>query len=44
MNLTNNDCVDHNDLCKKESHDKSNHGIFCIDGNDSDYIDIDDLY
>lgn len=25
-----------------ESHDKSNHGIFCVTG--SDYIDIDDLY
>lgn len=24
------------------SHDKSNHGIFCVNG--SDYIDIDDLF
>lgn len=26
------------------SHDKSNHGIFCVTGKDSDYIEIDDLY
>ena len=55
MNLTNIDCVGHNDLCKvvspnysdsadNESHDNSSHGIFCVTGKDSDYIDIDDLY
>ena len=27
-----------------ESHDKSNHGIFCVTGKDSEIIDIDDLY
>ena len=27
-----------------ESHDKSNHGIFCVAGNDSECIDIDDLF
>ena len=30
--------------CNEESHDNSNHGIFCVTGNDLDYIDIDDLY
>ena len=44
MNLTNTDCVGQNDLCKSESHDKSNHGIFCVTGKGLDYIDIDDLY
>ena len=37
MNLTNTDC-------DEESHDNSNHGIFCVIGNDIDFIDIDDLY
>ena len=27
-----------------ESHDKSNHGIFCVTGKDSGLIDINDLY
>ena len=27
-----------------ESHDKSNHGIFCVTEKDSDCIDIDDMY
>ncbi len=27
-----------------ESHDNSSHGIFCVTGKDSDYIDIEDLY
>ena len=27
-----------------ESHDECNHGIFCVIENDSDNIDIDDLY
>ena len=27
-NLTNIDCVGHNELCKSESHDNNNHGIF----------------
>lgn len=44
MNLTNTDCVGQNDLCKSESHDNSNHEIFCVTGKDSDYMDIDDLY
>lgn len=42
--LINTDCVGQNDLCKNESHDNNNHGIFCVTGKDSDYIDIDDLY
>ena len=42
INLTNTDCV--GQKCKSESHDKSNHGIFCVTGKGLDYIDIDDLY
>lgn len=42
--LTNIDCVGQNDLCKNESHDNNNHGIFCITGKASDHIDIEDLY
>lgn len=26
-----------------ESHGECNHELFCVTGNDSDYIDIDDL-
>lgn len=44
MNLTNIDCVGHNDLCKNDTHDNSSHGIFCVTGKDSDCIDIEDLY
>ncbi len=44
MNLTNIDCVGQDDLCKNESHDNSNHGMFCVTGKDSDHIDIEDLY
>lgn len=32
------------DININESHDNSSHGIFCVTGKDSDYIDIDDLY
>lgn len=32
------------DIADNESHDKSNHGIFCVTGKDSGYIDIEDLY
>lgn len=43
--LVNIDCVGYNDLCKNESHGrKSDRELFCVTGNDSDYIDIDDLY
>lgn len=42
--LTNIDCVGHNELYKNESHGECNHELFCVTGNDSDYIDIDDLY
>lgn len=42
--LANIDCVDQNDLCKNESHDKCNHELFCITGKDSELIDIGDLY
>lgn len=43
--LVNTDCVGHNDLCKNGSHGrKSDRELFCVTGNDSDYIDIDDLY
>lgn len=44
MNLANTDCVGYNDICKNDTHDKINHGIFCVTGKDLDYIDIDDLY
>ena len=27
-----------------ESHDRCNHGLFCVTGNDSELIDIEDLY
>ena len=44
MNLTNTDCVGQDDLCKNKSHENNNHGIFCVTGKDSEFIDIDDLY
>lgn len=44
MNLTNMDCMGYDNLCKNDSHGECNHGIFCVTGKDSDYIDIDDLY
>ena len=43
MNLTNIDCVGQDELCKNESHDEYNHGLFCVTEKDLDYIDIDDL-
>lgn len=33
-----------NKITDNESHDNSNHGIFCVAGNDSGFIDIDDLF
>lgn len=27
-----------------ESHGNNDHGIFCVTGKDSDYIDMDDIY
>lgn len=42
--LANIDCVGHNDLCKNEFHDNSNHGIFCVTEKDLDLIDIDELF
>ena len=33
-----------NNVSDYESHDNSSHGIFCVTGKDSDYIDIEDLY
>ncbi len=43
--LTNIDCVGHNELCKNESHCAKLHcELFCVTGNDSNYIDIEDLY
>lgn len=45
IDLTNIDCVGQDDLCKNESHCAELHSeLFCIIGNDSDYIDIDDFY
>ena len=44
MDLANIDCVGHNDLYKNKSHGECNHEIFCVNGNDSDFIDIDDLW
>ena len=42
--MANMDCVGHNDLCKIESHGECNHELFCVTGNDSDCIDIEELY
>ena len=45
MNLTNTDCVEQDELCKNESHGgKIPCGLFCVTGNNSDLVDIDDLY
>lgn len=44
MNMANVNCVEHDDLCKNESHDKSNHGIFCVTEKDSGLIEMHDLY
>ncbi len=44
MDLANIDCECQNDLCKIESHGECNHELFCVTGNDSDCIDIEDLY
>ena len=44
MNMANVNCVEHDDLCKNESHDKSNHGIFCVTEKDSGLIGMHDLY
>lgn len=44
MNLANIDCVGQDELCKNESHGEYNHGLFGVTGNDSDCIDIEDLY
>lgn len=34
----------YSDLADDESHDNSNHGIFCVAGNDSECIDIDSIF
>ncbi|NBJ95483.1 hypothetical protein [Parablautia muri] len=44
INLTNTNCVGQDELCKNKSHDNSNYGIFCVTGNDSECIDIGDLF
>ena len=44
MNLANSICIGHNEPCKSESHGENNHGIFCVTGNDSDFIDIDSIF
>ena len=45
MNLTNMDCVEHNDLYKNESHGrKTDRELFCVTGKDIGCIDVDDLY
>ena len=44
MNLTNTNCVGYNGLCKNESHENSNHVIFCVTGKDLDSIDIDSIF
>ena len=45
MNLTNTDCVEQDELCKNESHGgKIPCELFCVTGNNSDLVDIDDLY
>ena len=43
--LTNTECVGQNDLCKNEAHGAKLHSeLFCVTENDSDYIDIEDLF
>ena len=37
-------CIASNNFTSDESHDNSNHGIFCVTEKDLDCIDIDDLY
>ena len=32
------------DIADNESHDKNDHGIFCVTGNDVESVDVDDLY
>ena len=44
MSMANSDCVGQNGLCKNESPGEYNHELFCVTRNDSDYIDIEDLY
>ena len=34
----------YSDLADSESHDNSNHGIFCVTGNDLELVDIEDLF
>lgn len=36
--------TNNSDSAINESHDESNHELFCVTGKDSDYIDIEDLY
>lgn len=54
LDLANNACVGHDELCKvippnnsdiadNDSHDNSNHGIFCVSGNESGFIDINSI-
>lgn len=42
--MANINCAGQDELCKDNTHGKCNHELFCVTGNDSDYIDIDDLY
>lgn len=45
MNLTNTNCVGQDELCKNKSHGgKIPCELFCVTGNNSDLVDIDDLY
>ena len=36
--------TNNSDIADNDAHGECNHGIFCVTGNDSDYIDIEDLY
>lgn len=44
MPVMSNENSEQNSVSDNESHDKSNHGIFCVTEKDLDCIDIDDLY
>ncbi len=44
MPVMDDEISEQNNIADNESHDNSNHGIFCVTGNDLDLIDIDDLF
>ena len=44
MPVISNENSEQNSVSDNESHDKSNHGIFCVTENDVESVDVDDLY